>query len=132
MHINHNTPPHGAPSSPLHLSRTPATPSKTPTTPSGANATPTGIYQHPGSSVPGSVSMTTNPDPLLALYPAWSKASSSDSEYSDTEGVVGSTKVKTLHIKVRQGALACFHALVRVSVGLHVIVFICLEVWIFA
>ena len=49
-----------------------------------------------------------------ALVPAWIKLSSSESDYSDTEGGQ-SSKLRAYHSKVRQCALACFHAVIKVN-----------------
>lgn len=47
-------------------------------------------------------------------YPQpWSRVSSSDSEYSDTEGGPGA-RTKSMVAKVRQCAFCCLHALVKV------------------
>ena len=42
----------------------------------------------------------------------WANMSSSESEFSDSEGVAG--KVKAAQSKVRHSVLACFHAVVKV------------------
>ena len=48
-----------------------------------------------------------------ALYPQWSKMSSSESEFSDTEGGM-SNKLRSFHSRVRQSSLGCFYALIKV------------------
>ena len=63
------------------------------------------------------VDMTSNhhlgADPT-SLYPVWSKATSSDSEWSDVELGGSASKTRSLHTRVRQSTLGCFHALVKV------------------
>ena len=49
-----------------------------------------------------------------SLYPVWSKVSSSESEFSDTEGGQAN-RLKSFHCKVRQCALASLHAVFKVS-----------------
>ena len=48
-----------------------------------------------------------------ALLPPWATATSSESEYSDTEGGQAS-KLRSYLARVRQCALNCFHALIKV------------------
>ena len=62
-----------------------------------------------GAAGAGSMLMDT-----ASLYPVWSKVSSSDSEFSDTEGGQAN-RIKSFHGKVRQCALACLHALFKVT-----------------
>ena len=45
----------------------------------------------------------------------WANMSSSESEFSDSEGAMG--KLKAAQSKVRHSVLACFHAVVKVCVG---------------
>ena len=47
--------------------------------------------------------------------PAWSRISSSESDYSDTEGVQ-SSRYRSTCAKVRQCALACLHTVIKVSI----------------
>lgn len=46
--------------------------------------------------------------------PTWSKISSSESDYSDTEGSQGS-RMRSYNTKVRQCALACLHTVIKVG-----------------
>ncbi|KAK3084159.1 hypothetical protein FSP39_009229 [Pinctada imbricata] len=48
----------------------------------------------------------------ISLRPGWSKISSSESEYSDTEGGQGS-RLRSSCAKVRQCALGCLHATIK-------------------
>jgi hypothetical protein len=59
--------------------------------------------------------MDAHTDDVYAL--SWSKVSSSDSEYSDTEGGAQASRTKSLHSKVRLCAFCCFHALVKVAMN---------------
>jgi hypothetical protein len=81
------------------------------------------------SPTPGAVSNpATTFDPSV-LYPVWSKVSSSDSEYSDTEGGQAN-RLKNAHGKVRQCALGCLHALIKVSgkiISIYIYVIHCLN-----
>jgi len=43
----------------------------------------------------------------------WGNMSSSESEFSDSDGTTG--KVKAVHSKVRHSVLACFHAVIKVN-----------------
>ncbi|KAL5016169.1 hypothetical protein ScPMuIL_005758 [Solemya velum] len=45
-------------------------------------------------------------------YPPWARISSSESDYSDTEGGQGS-RLRSSCIKVRQSALSCLHTLIK-------------------
>ncbi|XP_072043611.1 HEAT repeat-containing protein 6-like isoform X2 [Amphiura filiformis] len=47
-----------------------------------------------------------------SLWPAWGRVSSSESEYSDTEGGQAA-KMRSATSKIRQAALACLHATVK-------------------
>jgi hypothetical protein len=49
----------------------------------------------------------------VSFRPNWAKISSSESEYSDTEGGQSSQQ-RSLHAKVRQCALACLHTTIKV------------------
>ena len=51
---------------------------------------------------------------IFSPYPVWSRISSSESEYSDTEGAQ-SSKLRSYNCRVRQCALGVFHALIKVS-----------------
>ncbi|XP_062363094.1 HEAT repeat-containing protein 6 [Cinclus cinclus] len=51
-------------------------------------------------------------DPLSSLPTGWKRISSSESEYSDTEGGIQS-KVRSYQANVRQGALACFLSTIK-------------------
>lgn len=51
----------------------------------------------------------------VSFRPNWAKISSSESEYSDTEGGQ-SSQLRSLHAKVRQCALACLHTTIKVMV----------------
>ncbi|XP_048733052.1 HEAT repeat-containing protein 6-like isoform X2 [Ostrea edulis] len=48
----------------------------------------------------------------VSFRPNWAKISSSESEYSDTEGGQ-SSQLRSLHAKVRQCALACLHTTIK-------------------
>ena len=48
-----------------------------------------------------------------SLWPAWGRVSSSESEYSDTEGGQAAKK-RSATSKIRQAALACLHATIKV------------------
>lgn len=50
----------------------------------------------------------------LSGYTTWSKISSSESEWSDTEGGQGS-KLRSICTKVRQCALSCFYWIAKVT-----------------
>ncbi|XP_033748444.1 HEAT repeat-containing protein 6-like [Pecten maximus] len=50
----------------------------------------------------------------LSTRPVWAKISSSDSDYSDTEGGQGS-RMRSYHTKVRQCALACLHTVIKTT-----------------
>ena len=62
-----------------------------------------------GQGQSGRVQMADN-----GFRPAWSKISSSESDYSDTEGGQGS-RLRSSCAKVRQCALGCLHATIKVS-----------------
>ncbi|XP_061163365.1 HEAT repeat-containing protein 6-like [Saccostrea echinata] len=49
---------------------------------------------------------------VFSSRPNWAKISSSESEYSDTEGGQ-SSRLRSLHAKVRQCALACLHTTIK-------------------
>jgi len=49
---------------------------------------------------------------------SWSKLSSSDSEFSESEGGQ-SSKLRMLHCRIRQCALSCFYAIVKVCWFMH-------------
>ena len=63
------------------------------------------------SNLTSAALLVTDP---TSLYPVWSKANSSESEWSDVELGGAQTKTRALNTRVRQASLACFHALVRV------------------
>lgn len=50
----------------------------------------------------------------VSFRPNWAKISSSESEYSDTEGGQ-SSRLRSQHAKVRQCALACLHTTIKVK-----------------
>ncbi|XP_069136002.1 LOW QUALITY PROTEIN: HEAT repeat-containing protein 6-like [Argopecten irradians] len=50
----------------------------------------------------------------METRPVWAKISSSDSDYSDTEGGQGS-RMRSYHTKVRQCALACLHTVIKTT-----------------
>ena len=55
----------------------------------------------------------TSSNDAASLFLPWRHQSSSESEMSDTEG--GQTsKLRSLYCKVRQCALGCFHAVIKV------------------
>ncbi|XP_052270212.1 HEAT repeat-containing protein 6-like isoform X2 [Dreissena polymorpha] len=66
-----------------------------------------------GQSVSGQVNLDFDYDPM-AGYATWSKVSSSDSEWSDTEGGQGS-RSRSNCTKVRQCALSCFFWIAKFS-----------------
>ena len=73
------------------------------------------LHTDPSHLPAGLFSVSEDP---LAQYPAWSKGSSSESEWSDTEGGgSGLSHSRSVHNKVRQAALGCFYALVKVSMA---------------
>ncbi|KAL3856514.1 hypothetical protein ACJMK2_011262 [Sinanodonta woodiana] len=59
-----------------------------------------------------SVSLKTNEDPVF--QPAWAKVSSSDSDWSDTEGGQGS-KFRAYCTRVRQSSLGCLHCIIKTT-----------------
>ena len=65
-------------------------------------------------------------DPVRGAYSdpfalsVWGNMSSSESEFSDTEGATG--KAKAVHSKVRHCVLACFHAVIKVCDGINFLV----------
>ncbi|XP_022108453.1 HEAT repeat-containing protein 6-like [Acanthaster planci] len=59
-----------------------------------------------------------NVDPS-ALFPAWGRVSSSESEYSDTEGGQAS-KLRSAASKVRQAALTCLHCIIKNTEKKHI------------
>ncbi|XP_038058799.1 HEAT repeat-containing protein 6-like [Patiria miniata] len=60
-----------------------------------------------------------NTDPS-SLFPAWGRVSSSESEYSDTEGGQAS-KLRSAASKVRQAALTCLHCVIKNTEKKHII-----------
>ncbi len=73
-------------------------------TPSGATPSDTGSRAEEQSSSSLEVP---------SLWPAWGRVSSSESEYSDTEGGQAA-KMRSATSKIRQAALACLHATIKV------------------
>ncbi|XP_071789810.1 HEAT repeat-containing protein 6-like [Asterias amurensis] len=73
--------------------------------PNVASATPTDV----GRSMTGQNPYDVDPS---SLFPAWGRVSSSESEYSDTEGGQAS-KLRAAASKVRQAALACLHCVIK-------------------
>ncbi|XP_060065028.1 HEAT repeat-containing protein 6-like [Ylistrum balloti] len=59
-------------------------------------------------------SMTAGLEVPVDNRPVWAKISSSDSDYSDTDGGQGS-RMRSYHTKVRQCALACLHTVIKTT-----------------
>ncbi|XP_039938080.1 HEAT repeat-containing protein 6 isoform X1 [Hirundo rustica] len=65
-----------------------------------------------GDPGPGASGVCAGKDPLCPQPTGWKRISSSESEYSDTEGGIQS-KVRSYQANVRQGALACFLSTIK-------------------
>ncbi|XP_030042088.1 HEAT repeat-containing protein 6 [Microcaecilia unicolor] len=70
------------------------------------------LYLGPQNSPAKASFSPAKPEHLSHQYPSWKKVSSSESEYSDTEGGMQS-KLRTYQAKVRQGSLACFLSTIK-------------------
>nr|XP_005987510.1 PREDICTED: HEAT repeat-containing protein 6 [Latimeria chalumnae] len=60
----------------------------------------------------GASHLHTEKNSVPLFYPGWKKLSSSESEYSDTEGGL-QNKLRSYQAQVRQGALACFLSTIK-------------------
>ncbi len=69
-----------------------------------------------GSGEQSSYDVLTSSGGASALVPSWIRVSSSESDYSDTEGGQAS-KLRAYNSKVRQCSLGCFHAVIKVSIN---------------
>ena len=75
---------------------------------------PTASIQQRGQQTDGIASAdgSSNQD-SLSFWPSWGRVSSSESEYSDSEGGQMS-KLRSASSKVRQASLGCLHSVVKV------------------
>nr|XP_033778357.1 HEAT repeat-containing protein 6 isoform X2 [Geotrypetes seraphini] len=78
----------------------------------GARDTNDSLYLGPQNSPAKTSFSPAKPEHPSSQCPNWKKVSSSESEYSDTEGGMQS-KLRTYQAKVRQGSLACFLSTIK-------------------